>query len=679
MNEAKLPLPLQYNTLFFLLEPLWYESCPDCVPLAGTRTPTHTVFDHVYATASMTNWTLEGDEPSGFFVEVDIAGIQKFISAARKVRDLWAGSWLVSALTWYTIADAVKILGADIVLSPFIAGNHYFIATLLAELREHAGEDAARKLITRIESIAAKAFLWTGAASQPIAPGTYFLALPCLPDELADGILLELERLKTVDRDSAKNLIESLRACDAEGVERYFRSRLRRAWQAITDAILNEEVLGVSGPRGLAERLSRAGVLAGSANEKRAAKYLEAAAREPPLHLRVVVVDVRESYEALVEKLRRELKGDAGDIARTLGTDRGFEDVLHDIASKLLFTYLSSIARSVKESEKRVKTVSVEPGYSIAEVLEEFTTESFRECTVCSKLPAVIHIRDQDSLRRLSKELGGLPRSLFTRGELLCPYCLYKRLLSIGSALVSVFDALKLYVAPKALAKISSRPPSTCELAALNAVLGVVDRLVDARREGDTEQLEAIRKHLNLGASTLESYGLHDAIIAYIEWRCGSNGECIKDMIELLQGLEAEYDFSCLLISTRGLRGDRLKRRCVEFYCGPKGKHCSDYERMLYTSFCDDARQLLQEASGRASAYYVVVRGDGDSFGKRLVRGILEYRDTAEYIEELANSIQDPKAARTLAGEYGGLASKLTRLAGKLGLGARPTVLVTPA
>ncbi|MEB3816360.1 MAG: type III-B CRISPR-associated protein Cas10/Cmr2 [Desulfurococcales archaeon] len=679
MSSAKLPTPLQYNIIYLLLEPLWYDNCPKCVPLADTRTPTHTVFDHVYATASMTNWVLEGESgPSGFLVEIDIAGIQKFISAARKVRDLWAGSWLVSALAWYTVADAVKVLGADIVLSPFTSGNHFFIATLLAELGEHARRDKlAQRLLEKVEDVAERAFLWRGAASQPIAPGTYFLALPCLPDKVAEGILSELEDLRTVDVELARELVEALRRCDAEAVERYFRLRFRRAWQAVVEAILSEEALGVKGPEGLAEKLGNAGVLAESLDAAMAARYLKAAAEEPPMQLRVVVVDVRKAYEALIKKLGGKLKGEVEEIARSLG--EGFDKTLREVAGKLLFTYLFSVARVEKEYEERVKDVSVEPGYSIAAVLEELTKSGFRDCTMCSRLPAVLHVRDQDSLERLSQTLGGLPRSLFTRGELLCPYCLYKRLLSIRSALASVSGVLKLYVNPKTLARVYSRPPSTCELAALNAVLGVVDRLVAGRRGEGRDWLSDLKTKLHPMAGSASGYGLHDALVAYVKERCSGDDRCVDDIVEVLQELEVSYDFSCLMISTRGLKSERLRGRCIEFYCGPRGEHCGKAELRRYTEFCDYIKPLLEDASREAGAYYMIVRGDGDNFGKKIVRGLLDYENSSEYVKEVANSIRDPRAAHELAGEYRELAERLAALARKLGLKEAPVTLVTPA
>ena len=87
-----------YHILSLLAELAWAANNLPYGP-ADTRIPTHSIFDHLYASASMVNWSLR-DEPSGYYVFLDIPGIQRVISGARKAGDFWAGSWLVSYLTW---------------------------------------------------------------------------------------------------------------------------------------------------------------------------------------------------------------------------------------------------------------------------------------------------------------------------------------------------------------------------------------------------------------------------------------------------------------------------------------------------------------------------------------------------------------------------------------------------
>ena len=136
---------LLYSTLYFLLEVIWYSKglSPS---LADTRTPTHTVFDHLYATASVTNLNFY-DEPKGFIVRIDVPGVQAFISASRKTSDFWAGSWILSQLMWGLVRRFIDVHGPDVVLTPTLRLNPYFFKYLINRLEDaKVKEDAINKL-----------------------------------------------------------------------------------------------------------------------------------------------------------------------------------------------------------------------------------------------------------------------------------------------------------------------------------------------------------------------------------------------------------------------------------------------------------------------------------------------------------------------------------------------------
>ncbi|MFN7106489.1 MAG: type III-B CRISPR-associated protein Cas10/Cmr2, partial [Pyrobaculum sp.] len=114
-------LRLRYLLLYGLYEWLWIDAGLPVGP-ADTRVPTHTVFDHNYATATALNWIPEG----GLLVGIDVAGVQDFIKASRKLRDMWASSYLVSALVWYTILPLVEKIGPDVVITPSLRYNPIF-------------------------------------------------------------------------------------------------------------------------------------------------------------------------------------------------------------------------------------------------------------------------------------------------------------------------------------------------------------------------------------------------------------------------------------------------------------------------------------------------------------------------------------------------------------------------
>lgn len=163
---------LRYNVLYTSLELLWYKYNPKSFPVADTRVPTHSVFDHMYSTATVSNWFLEGDTPSGYLVRVDIPGIQQVIGKARKATDLWAGSWILSYLMYKTMEPFIMEYGADVVLNPFIGFNPFLISSLL-----HKVSETDKGLADRLKKLYPE-ILQT--PYQPVMPATVSLALPKL-------------------------------------------------------------------------------------------------------------------------------------------------------------------------------------------------------------------------------------------------------------------------------------------------------------------------------------------------------------------------------------------------------------------------------------------------------------------------------------------------------------------
>ena len=134
---------IKYHLTYFLSPLLWYEYFPNTPPLADTRVPTHTIFDHSTATAAMLNIIdCEGDTLrfKGSIAVLEFPSIQEFISISRKSRDLWASSWLSSALLWKSIEEFVEKYGPDVVLRPELSLNHFFIAWLYNNVQNSKSE-----------------------------------------------------------------------------------------------------------------------------------------------------------------------------------------------------------------------------------------------------------------------------------------------------------------------------------------------------------------------------------------------------------------------------------------------------------------------------------------------------------------------------------------------------------
>lgn len=78
---------------------------------AETRLPDHSIYDHLITSSAFT-------VPYPTLVNVDIGGVQAFIEHSRKVRDLWASSYLVSMLSLAAMMVVVEELGPDSIIYP---------------------------------------------------------------------------------------------------------------------------------------------------------------------------------------------------------------------------------------------------------------------------------------------------------------------------------------------------------------------------------------------------------------------------------------------------------------------------------------------------------------------------------------------------------------------------------
>jgi CRISPR-associated protein Cmr2 len=177
-----------YMLLYASAELAWALRDLPALP-ADTRAPTHTIFDHLYATASVMNWVGEGGGMRGCLLEVDIPGIQKVIGSARKAGDYNAGSLLVSLAIWLTAWQYMRAYGPDVLLSPTPRFNPLFYLQLEREIK---GGSEALKLYSRFaaEMLGFKELPETGRGGwasslmdflvirASVMPGTAYLMLP---------------------------------------------------------------------------------------------------------------------------------------------------------------------------------------------------------------------------------------------------------------------------------------------------------------------------------------------------------------------------------------------------------------------------------------------------------------------------------------------------------------------
>lgn len=87
---------------------------------ADTRVPNHSILDHSDATAAVASARDENDLALFSF---KISAAQEFISQARRLSDLWAGSHMLSTLTFEGLKVIFERFGPDSVIFPYLRGQ----------------------------------------------------------------------------------------------------------------------------------------------------------------------------------------------------------------------------------------------------------------------------------------------------------------------------------------------------------------------------------------------------------------------------------------------------------------------------------------------------------------------------------------------------------------------------
>ncbi len=90
---------------------------------AYTLSPDHTLFDHADATSAIFGAINKNKQALLMF---KLTPVQNFIKNARKERDLWAGSHMLSYLTFQAIKAIVEECGPDTVIFPHLRGQPFF-------------------------------------------------------------------------------------------------------------------------------------------------------------------------------------------------------------------------------------------------------------------------------------------------------------------------------------------------------------------------------------------------------------------------------------------------------------------------------------------------------------------------------------------------------------------------
>ncbi|MBE7444601.1 MAG: type III-B CRISPR-associated protein Cas10/Cmr2 [Planctomycetia bacterium] len=87
---------------------------------ADTRIPDHSIWEHRRVTAA-----ISGALPEPSLLLFSIGPIQDFIAMARKTQDLWAGSYMLSYISWTAMKTISEEMGPDSIIFPDLMGQPF--------------------------------------------------------------------------------------------------------------------------------------------------------------------------------------------------------------------------------------------------------------------------------------------------------------------------------------------------------------------------------------------------------------------------------------------------------------------------------------------------------------------------------------------------------------------------
>jgi CRISPR-associated protein Cmr2 len=421
----------QYNLLYALLEPTWYaEGLPP--GLADTRTPTHTIFDHLYASATMANILGDTSKLSlrGYYVLIDFPGIQSFIGSSRKAGDFWAGSWLLSNLMWRTSTHFTLKYGFDTLVSPTPRMNPYTLKTIMDTIRGKVSDvELDRILNTYSRALGVEVEVVKSLMDQPIVPATISLLLPQAYYGNIDSVVEQVEKA------------------------------YMEAWSSILSEVRERHPLTASyAYKFMLKELEK----------------VESIVETPPQGVRIHVVDIEKLYNALYHCLVDEIRDECNLLpinTQELGKLYSLpQDVRGELVSILLWHLLVTNAVRLSKTHGIVKHPVPRAFFIYRGNKLEPITQSIVErggdwihCTLCGLEPVILKAEkkveapdeySEEFKERVKRIMGDEAESTLEQlkriikpGEALGAYCLLKRLVylsKVGELPIVTTDVLSL-------------------------------------------------------------------------------------------------------------------------------------------------------------------------------------------------------------------------------------------
>jgi CRISPR-associated protein Cmr2 len=387
---------LYYHTFYALYEAYWIEKGYPTSP-ADTRVPTHTVFDHNYATASIINWLIDSSEPQGLLLHIDLAGVQRYIESSRKLRDLWISSYLVSSIIWYLCWTFVKTLGPDILILPTCRHNPFYYHSLLVELKRNNLDN----VFVKINEVSSR--LINHDVNKDIFPKHGIIP---------SSVTLILPKLEII-----KNFSGFENMSGSQDLQKLIENKYKEVWNQIYNRILNS--LDLDLPL-FNDKLKKSikGIL----------EYSKTFGFDkiPPLPIRVIIVLTDEIKKQLEEEVNRKLESE---------DNYRFYDKAFELLEEKMCEFKSFRERPEEELQL------FEMASSIVRACPKPSSRRYDYCSVCGYLPAVLIVPLGE--KEYKEHIGEKQlEALFSPGERLCPYCLVKRLLSVEKIFNHVFEEI---------------------------------------------------------------------------------------------------------------------------------------------------------------------------------------------------------------------------------------------
>jgi CRISPR-associated protein Cmr2 len=585
-------LTILYNALFLLLEATWYShGLPPA--LADTRVPTHTVFDHIYATATVANIVSGVRENyefviKGLYLFIDFPGVQKFIGGGRKTGDFWAASWIASRVMWGIAERFAFSYGFDVILSPTPRLNPYAVNSLHKQLSTNSTK------VSPLEKLKGSGIKLLNTLKNysiyPLVPATISLLLPQIDNYTSTPRSL-VNKVKQIYVESWTELVEEIDKKLEDAVKRPGREDGR----AIIDRLLLEKL-----------------------------REIRSVIDVPPQGVRIYVIDVGELYNAVLRCLEGE-----PDACRVAGLQLGeaefkrleevvmriacrsqqrcdrVEELRRDLAFTLTWHLLHTRAVDLAKRFSEVAIPSTRPfwvysGGSLSPVAN--FVGNWISCTLCGSEPAVIKLAKKPAeggevtfdfqrsegipknvpITELEKReaLENLER-LFKPGEALGPNCLLKRAVytawrsEIESLLkiASTEDVAFAWRADRLYRQASSRAREIAEMfiGAGKAAPGVIENVANAVKsllEVKVEKdIDIVAKSISASIGQgISSEALVQRLSGILVDMCSHgiiNPSIVFDAIAglLPRGYRAEVTRKTLCV-VRGFNGYRVRELC---------------------------------------------------------------------------------------------------------------------